>query len=43
MKDLTSAAEDSWKTIQSGAEQAFADARSTAVAVADRIRAALQR
>lgn len=43
MKDLTSAAEDSWHTIQSGAEQAFADARATAGSVADRIRTALQR
>ena len=43
MKDLTSAAEDSWNTIQAGAEQVFADARTTAGAVADRIRSALQR
>lgn len=43
MKDLTSAAEDSWHTIQASAEQAFADARATAGTVADRIRAALQR
>jgi hypothetical protein len=43
MKDLGSAAEDSWHAIQASAEQAFADARSTAGSIADRIRAALQR
>lgn len=43
MKSLSDAAEGSWQDVKHSADQVIAEARSTANAIADRIRTALQR
>lgn len=42
MKNLRIAAEGSWEEVKLSADQVLADARSTASAIAERVRAALQ-
>ena len=43
MKNLRAAAEGSWQDVKQSADQALAEARSTASAIAERLRVALQR